>query len=155
MEFHTSQGLYRSRLVLHIFWFPEYLKRARHFDSNAIGRYAWIPFAFACLGNVMGGWLSAFLIRRHVSLDAARKVSVTVFACLMASTIPAVLVKNATIAIGLVLISDARIHSMRGRICWPFQQTGFQKTLSVQFGGSPVWARALEGWCRPANRLGG
>lgn len=89
----------------YIFWFPEYLKRARHFDLNAIGRYAWIPFAFACLGNVMGGWLAAFLIRRQVSLDVARKVSVTVFACLMASTIPAVLVKNATIAIGLVSLA--------------------------------------------------
>jgi len=89
----------------YIFWFPEYLKGARHFDLNAIGRYAWIPFAFACLGNVMGGWLAAFLIRRHVSLNVARKVSVTVFACLMASTIPAVLVENASISISLVSLA--------------------------------------------------
>ena len=53
----------------------------------------------------MGGWLAAFLIRRNVSLNVARKVSVTVFACLMASTIPAVLVESATISIWLVSLA--------------------------------------------------
>src|ERR1039458_7286305 len=50
--------LFRTRFVLsftlskifmdpvwyfYTFWFPEYLKHARHFDMAAIGKYAWIP----------------------------------------------------------------------------------------------------------------
>lgn len=31
----------------YIFWFPAYLKQARHFDLAAIGKYAWIPFLVA------------------------------------------------------------------------------------------------------------
>ena len=42
----------------YIFWFPEYLKAARHFDLASIGKYAWIPFAVAGFGNILGGWLS-------------------------------------------------------------------------------------------------
>jgi MFS transporter, ACS family, hexuronate transporter len=89
----------------YIFWFPEYLKRARNFDLTAIGRYAWIPFALACLGNFLGGWMVALLLRRGVSLTTARKASVTIFAFLMISTIPAVLVQSPTISIGLVSLA--------------------------------------------------
>ena len=46
----------------YIFWFPEYLKRARHFDMAAIGKYAWIPFFIAGLGNILGGVVSAFFV---------------------------------------------------------------------------------------------
>ena len=42
----------------YIFWFPEYLKRARNFDMAAIGKLAWIPFLVAGAGSVLGGMLS-------------------------------------------------------------------------------------------------
>ena len=65
--------LFRTRFVLaftaskifmdpvwyfYIFWFPEYLKRARNFDMAAIGKLAWIPFLVAGAGSVLGGMLS-------------------------------------------------------------------------------------------------
>jgi ACS family hexuronate transporter-like MFS transporter len=89
----------------YIFWFPEYLKRARNFDMAAIGQYAWIPFAVAGAGNLFGGALSSFLLRRGFSVTAARKGAVTFFAVLMTSAIPAVLVDRAWLSIGLVSIA--------------------------------------------------
>lgn len=89
----------------YIFWFPEYLKRARGFDLAAIGKYAWIPFALAGAGNFAGGAVSAFLLRRGVSVTVARKGSVTFFAVLMAAGIPAVLAHEAWLSIGLVSIA--------------------------------------------------
>jgi ACS family hexuronate transporter-like MFS transporter len=86
----------------YIFWFPEYLKRARHFDMAAIGTYAWIPFAVAGLGNFAGGMLSGFLLNRGLSVTVARKLSVSIFAVLMAAAIPAVLVDQASVSIALV-----------------------------------------------------
>ena len=87
------------------FWFPEYLKHARHFDMASIGKYAWIPFVVAGFGNLFGGLLSAFLLRCGLSVTLARKSGVTLFAVLMTSAIPAVLVGDAALSIGLVSVA--------------------------------------------------
>jgi ACS family hexuronate transporter-like MFS transporter len=89
----------------YIFWFPEYLKRVRHFDMAAIGKYAWIPFFVAAVGNLLGGGLSALLIRRGVSLSVARKSAVTVFAVLMMSAIPIATVADVRLSIALVSLA--------------------------------------------------
>jgi len=56
------------------FWLPEYLKRARGIDLATIGKVVWIPFLFAGLGNIVGGYLSGILLRRGHSLTFARRV---------------------------------------------------------------------------------
>jgi|SRR5579875_2053557 len=89
----------------YIFWFPAYLKQARHFDLAAIGKYAWIPFLVAGAGNLLGGWVSEGLLQLGVSLLMARKLSVTVFAALMAAAIPAVLVRDVRLSIALVSVA--------------------------------------------------
>jgi MFS transporter, ACS family, aldohexuronate transporter len=89
----------------YLFWFPEYLKRARAFDMAAIGKYSWIPFAVAGAGNFLGGGFSGWLLRRGASVTLARKSAVTLFAALMTSAIGAVLVQQAWLAIALVSIA--------------------------------------------------
>jgi ACS family hexuronate transporter-like MFS transporter len=89
----------------YIFWFPEYLKNARHFDMASIGKFAWIPFVVAGAGNFAGGSLSAWLLRRDVGVTAVRKGSVTFFAALMMSAIPAVLVHDAWLSIAFVSVA--------------------------------------------------
>jgi ACS family hexuronate transporter-like MFS transporter len=89
----------------YIFWFPTYLKQARHFDLASIGRYAWIPFMVAGLGNLLGGWLAGSLLRRNISITVARKSGVTLFALLMLSAIPAVLTPSASSSIVLVSVA--------------------------------------------------
>jgi ACS family hexuronate transporter-like MFS transporter len=89
----------------YIFWFPEYLKRARNFDMASIGAYSWIPFAVAGAGNFAGGFVSGFLLRRGLSVTVARKSAVTFFAVLMLSAIPAVLAAEAWLSIALVSVA--------------------------------------------------
>jgi ACS family hexuronate transporter-like MFS transporter len=89
----------------YIFWFPEYLKRARHFSMASIGKYAWIPFAVAGLGNLLGGGVSGWMLRRGMPLTAARKGGVTLFAVLMTSAIPAVLAPDVRLSIALVSLA--------------------------------------------------
>jgi ACS family hexuronate transporter-like MFS transporter len=89
----------------YIFWFPKYLKAARHFDLAGIGKVAWIPFLVAGFGNILGGWMSSALLRRGVSVTVARKASVTFFASLMLSAIPAVLATETWVSIGFVSIA--------------------------------------------------
>ena len=89
----------------YIFWFPEYLKRARQFDMAAIGAYSWIPFAVAGRGNFAGGFVAGILLRRGLSVTVVRKASVTLFAALMLSAIPAVLARDAWVSIAMVSIA--------------------------------------------------
>lgn len=89
----------------YIFWFPTYLKTARHFDMADIGRYAWLPFFVAGLGNLFGGGLSGYLIRRGISVTVARKSAMTFFIVLMGAAIPAVLAPTAAVSIVCVSIA--------------------------------------------------
>jgi len=86
----------------YVFWFPQYLRHARGFDMANIGKFAWIPFLTADAGNLIGGACAAMLLKRGIPVDGARKVSVLLFAVLMTSAIPAVLVSNAFVSIALI-----------------------------------------------------
>ena len=86
----------------YIFWFPQYLSSARGFDMAQIGLYSWIPFLTADVGNLAGGLMAAFLIRRGVAVMTTRKICFFVFAACMTSAIPAVLVESEYASIGLV-----------------------------------------------------
>jgi ACS family hexuronate transporter-like MFS transporter len=91
----------------YIFWFPEYLKNARHFSMASIGKFGWIPFMVAGAGNLLGGWGCGLLLKRGYPVTIARKASVTFFAVLMLSAIPAVLVTDVRLSIALVSIAMA------------------------------------------------
>jgi len=62
--------------VFYAFWLPKFL--AEHGLGMAqIGRIGWIPFVFADLGSVGGGWLSGRLIQRGFSPRRARVTLLT------------------------------------------------------------------------------
>jgi len=88
----------------YIFWFPKYLSTVHQFSLLQIGKTAWIPFLSADIGNLAGGALSAWLMRR-MPRERARKVGVTVFALMMTASIPAVFAPSPGYAIALVCVA--------------------------------------------------
>ena len=46
----------------YVFWFPEYLKRARHLDLASIGKYAWIPYPGGRIGQRHRGMVLRVLV---------------------------------------------------------------------------------------------
>ena len=110
-----------------IFWMPKYLYDVRHLNIKSIGVYAWIPYAFAALGSLTGGWLSSYLIRRHVSLDASRKICLGVSAACMPLSL---LITVSPLAIAIVFFSLA----MLGHQFW----STIVQTLVVDMFPSPV-----------------
>ncbi|MDQ6678082.1 MAG: MFS transporter, partial [Acidobacteriota bacterium] len=105
MRFTLSKVFSDPAWYFYIFWFPQYLSSARGFDLVSIGKYAWIPFVTADLGNFFGGFLAARLIRTGMAVQRARKVCVLFFAILMTASIPAVLVASAYVSIALISIA--------------------------------------------------
>lgn len=78
--------------VVHFYWYwlPAYLKRERHFSMEMIGLFAGIPFLFAGLGNLSGGWISSVLMKRGWDANRTRKTmfSVSGALCLCTSAVP-------------------------------------------------------------------
>ena len=70
-----------------IFWLPKYLNDVRGLDIKGIGAYAWIPYAFAGLGSLLGGWLSSYLLKRNFSIDLARKIPLGIAAALLPASL--------------------------------------------------------------------
>jgi ACS family hexuronate transporter-like MFS transporter len=79
----SAKFLTDSAWFFFIFWLPKYLGDVRHLNIKEIGYYAWIPYAFAGAGSFFGGWLSSVLIRRHLSVNASRKVCLCLSAAMM------------------------------------------------------------------------
>jgi ACS family hexuronate transporter-like MFS transporter len=61
----------------YIFWFPAYLKQARHFRSGFDRHVCLIPFMVAAW-ETAGGWLAGALLRRNIPTIVARKSSDTI-----------------------------------------------------------------------------
>ena len=71
----------------YLFWLPKYLYSARGFDVKAVGLYAWIPYAAAGVGCLLGGWFSSHLVKRNLSLGTARKLALGLSAAVMPAVI--------------------------------------------------------------------
>ena len=67
----------------YMFWLPKYLLDARGFDIKGVGSVAWIPFAAAGIGCLVGGGLSSRLLNRGYSVNASRKIALGASAALM------------------------------------------------------------------------
>jgi ACS family hexuronate transporter-like MFS transporter len=79
----TAKFLTDAAWYFYLLWLPKYLYDARHFDTKEVGYFAWIPFAAAGLGCLVGGGFSSWLIGRGHSLNAARKVALGASAAVM------------------------------------------------------------------------
>jgi ACS family hexuronate transporter-like MFS transporter len=88
----------------YLFWLPKYLYDARGFDVKAVGTFAWIPYAAAGVGCLLGGWFSSYLVRRRFSLSVARKLSLGLSAAVMPSIL---LVPRLPVGWALVIFSLA------------------------------------------------
>jgi MFS transporter, ACS family, hexuronate transporter len=87
-----------------LFWLPKYLYEARGFDIKQVSHDAWVPYAASGVGSFVGGWFSALLLQRGMSLNAARKIALGCFA----ATMPVVmLVPLVPVATAMVFFSTA------------------------------------------------
>ncbi len=89
----------------YVFWLPQYLSDARGFSLKQIGIFAWIPFLAADLGNLTGGYVSGFLIKRGMPVIHSRKWVCVVSSLPIMAGIPAALTGNAYLALFLISIA--------------------------------------------------
>jgi ACS family hexuronate transporter-like MFS transporter len=93
------------------YWLPEYLKRERHFSMEGIGRLAGIPFLFAGIGNIAGGWFSGLLMARGYSLDRARKITFLISTAMCFTSILVPLVPGELLPIAIISFASFGIST--------------------------------------------
>ena len=110
LRFRETWGVIGAKFLsdaawyFYMFWLPKYLLDARGFNIKAVGSVAWIPFAAAAVGCLVGGGLSSWLLHRGHSVNAARKIALGLSAAVMPCVI---LVPAVPVAWVIVLFSVA------------------------------------------------
>ena len=88
-RFRETWGIVMAKFLtdaawyFYMFWLPKYLLDARGFNIKGVGSVAWIPFAAAALGCLVGGGLSSWLLHRGHSVNASRKIALGMSAAMM------------------------------------------------------------------------
>jgi ACS family hexuronate transporter-like MFS transporter len=100
----TAKFLSDAAWYFYLFWLPKYLYDIRGFDIKAVGTLAWIPYAAAGLGCLLGGGFSSYLVRRRFSLSMARKLALALSAAVMPSVL---LVPHVPVSWAIVIFSLA------------------------------------------------
>jgi ACS family hexuronate transporter-like MFS transporter len=111
-----------------IFWLPKYLNDIRGLDIQGIGFYAGIPYVFAAVGSLVGGWLSSHLLKKNFSLDSSRKIALGISAALLPASLCITLTSSVLFTIGFFGIA------MMGHQFW----STIVQTLSVDLFPSEI-----------------
>lgn len=72
---------------LFVFWIPIYLSEVYGMDVKTIGIYGWVPYVGAMLGAWFGGLLAQNRIKAGWSVDATRKMIITLGCLIMLPTL--------------------------------------------------------------------
>ena len=134
------------------FWIPKFLQQERGFDLAAIGKYSWIPFVAGAVGNIAGGAVPGWLIRRGWTLNRARKSTMFAASCVMPlCCLLIVRVPDPVLAVALVSVAMF-CHTMWLNVALPAELFPAHAVGTVSGGGGCVGAsvgvvtQQLIGW---------
>ena len=98
LQFKNTWGVISSRFFIDpvwwmfVTWLPFFLKENFGFDIKQVGAFAWVPFLFAAIGGITGGFYSARKIKSGMAVTKARKSAITVGSIIMLIALAAVAV---------------------------------------------------------------
>jgi ACS family hexuronate transporter-like MFS transporter len=117
LQFRNTWGIILSRFFidpvwwLFVTWLPTFLKEQFLFDIKQIGAFTWVPYLFAAMGGLLGGFYSSKLIRKGKDPVKARKLAVGIGCALMLAGLTGIVIyldslkDNPTLAMGLISIT--------------------------------------------------
>jgi len=82
LQFRNTWGILMARFFidpvwwLFVTWLPTFLKEQFLFDIKQIGAFTWLPYLFAAIGSLLGGYYSSAQIKRGINAVTARKNAV-------------------------------------------------------------------------------
>lgn len=86
MGLTAARAFSDSTWWIYLFWIPPFLVQARGFNLHEMGVVGWIPFFFASIGSVAGGFASGYLVNRGWEPLKARRAIMWICACVVPFT---------------------------------------------------------------------
>jgi len=130
-----SMGFFRA--FAHDFfntWFPAYLEKGRHVKLVESGLLAAMPLIAAGVGNLFGGWLVDWLLRRTGSKWISRSGTATVALTLTASCmLAAAWASDPTLAVAIISCGSF-FSGFAGPVNWAVTLDVSGKHIAVVFG---------------------
>jgi len=89
LKVRNTWGIISSRFFLDpvwwmfLTWLPTFLKDQMQFDIKQVGAFAWLPYLFAAIGGLTGGFFSSGLIKKGVEAQIARKKAIAIGCIIM------------------------------------------------------------------------
>jgi ACS family hexuronate transporter-like MFS transporter len=93
LQFKNTWGIVSARFFidpvwwLFVTWLPTFLKEQFHFDIKQVGAFAWVPYLFAAVGGLAGGFFSSYLIKKDMEAARARKIAISIGSVLMLASL--------------------------------------------------------------------
>jgi len=114
LNFKNTWGIISSRFFIDpiwwmfVTWLPTFLKEQFAFDIKQVGAFGWVPYMFAAIGGISGGFYSSSLVRKGFAPSKARKRAITIGCVIMLLSLAAIafylneLKEHVNIAIALI-----------------------------------------------------
>lgn len=114
LNFKNTWGIISSRFFIDpiwwmfVTWLPTFLKEQFAFDIKQVGAFGWVPYLFAAIGGLTGGFYSSLLVRKGMHPAKARKNAITIGCIIMLFSLGAIafylneLKEHVNIAIALI-----------------------------------------------------
>lgn len=89
LQFRNTWGIITSRFFIDpvwwmfVTWLPTFLKEQLAFDLKQVGAFAWVPYLFAAIGAVTGGFYSSLLVKKGINPVKARRSAVAIGCVIM------------------------------------------------------------------------
>ncbi len=90
-----------------LFWLPDFFAKRYHLDLKGFGPPLVAVYILSDVGSVAGGWMSSALLRRGLSLNRARKLTMLVCAIAVLPIVGAIYADNIWVAVGIVGLATA------------------------------------------------
>jgi MFS transporter, ACS family, hexuronate transporter len=89
LNFKNTWGIISSRFFIDpiwwmfVTWLPTFLKEQFSFDIKQVGAFGWVPYMFAAIGGLSGGFYSSSLVKKGMAPAKARKNAITIGCVIM------------------------------------------------------------------------
>jgi ACS family glucarate transporter-like MFS transporter len=130
---YVAQYCINALTYFFITWFPVYLVQARGMTILKAGFVASVPAVCGFTGGILGGFLSDWLLRKHFSLTAARKIPIIAGMLLSMSIIVCNYTDSETMVI--VFMALAFFGKGLGALGWAVNSDTAPKQIAGLSGG--------------------
>lgn len=93
LKFRNTWGIITGRFFidpvwwLFVTWLPTFLKEQFMFDIKQIGAFTWVPYLFAAIGSLVGGYHASVQIKKGIEPQKARKNAIAVGSVIMLASL--------------------------------------------------------------------